>query len=343
MDWKAVASSQLPVASGQLSLAVRARPHVLKNANEWGIRPGIEAPRLAPKRRARTWGTFPDAPLNFLQSLHVVDAGDLADAVHNFLEMLEVGDFQDHIHLGLSVLAVGLNVADVGAGVADDGDDLFQHAGAVVADQGEFDGIGNGLAFNVAGPFNVDAAVGFVEKIGDVGAVDGVDGHAFAAGNVADDGFAANRVATAGAIDEQVAVPADDDGVGVSAEDAADHARKTPMPEMPLDPRPVCAPANGLGAGGSEFREHLAGGVLAVAEPAIRSSARPSPYSVATLQFLLDFLERDAVFARLFFQQLAADVDGALALVDVDPVLDLVAGAGRLDDAQPVAAGVPAA
>src|SRR5208282_1801745 len=103
--------------------------------------------------------------------------------------------------------------------------DLFEHAPAVVAEQGDFDGIGNGLAVFVSGPEHVDAAVGFVEKIGDVGTVDGVDGNAFAAGDIADDGLAANGVATAGTIDEEVALSADYDGVGVAAEDAADHAR----------------------------------------------------------------------------------------------------------------------
>ena len=136
--------------------------------------------------------------------------------------MLEVGDFKDYVDAGLAILAAGLHVTDVGVGVADYGGDLFQHAEAVVAEQGEFYGIGNGLAVSSAGPEHVDAAVGFVEKVGDVGAVNGVDGNAFAAGDVADDGLAANGVATAGAIDEQIAASADDDGVGVSAKDAAE-------------------------------------------------------------------------------------------------------------------------
>jgi hypothetical protein len=31
--------------------------------------------------------------LDLLQSLHVVDAGDLADAIDDFLEVFQVGDF----------------------------------------------------------------------------------------------------------------------------------------------------------------------------------------------------------------------------------------------------------
>src|SRR5208337_4504695 len=53
-----------------------------------------------------------------------------------------------------------------------------------------------------------------------------------------------------------------------------------------------------------------------------------------------NFLQRDAVFAHFFFDQLASDFNGALALVDIEPVLDLVAGARGLDDGEPVAAGL---
>src|SRR5208282_5215663 len=165
--------------------------------------------------------------LDLLQSLHVVDSGDLPDAVDDFLEMFQVGDFQDYVYAGSAVLATGFHAADVGFGVADDGGDLFEHAPAVITEKREFYGIGNGLAVFVSGPKDVDAAVGFVEKIGDVGTVDGVDGNAFAAGDVADDGFAPNGVATAGAIDEQVALSADDDGVRVAAKDAADNASQS--------------------------------------------------------------------------------------------------------------------
>ncbi len=66
--------------------------------------------------------------LDFLQALDVVDAGDLADSVHDFLEVFQVGDFQDHVDAGLAVLAAGFHAADIGFGVADDGGDLFEHA-----------------------------------------------------------------------------------------------------------------------------------------------------------------------------------------------------------------------
>jgi hypothetical protein len=54
---------------------------------------------------------------------------------------------------------------------------------------------------------------------------------------------------------------------------------------------------------------------------------------------LSDFIA-DAVFARFLLHELAADLDGALALMDVEPVLDLLAGARGLGELQPVAAGI---
>ena len=154
-------------------------------------------------------------------------AGDLPHSINDLLQVFQVSDVEDDVNAGLGVLATGFHAADVGFGVADDGGDLFQHAPTVVAEQREFYRIGNGLAIFVSRPEHVDAAVGFIEKISDIWTVDRVDGNAFAAGNVADDGFSANGVATARAIDEQIALSADDDSVGVSAsEDAADGAGK---------------------------------------------------------------------------------------------------------------------
>ena len=63
--------------------------------------------------------------LDFLQSLHVMHAGNLADTVDDFLQVFQVGDFQDYIYAGLAVLAAGFYVADVGVGVADQSGDLF--------------------------------------------------------------------------------------------------------------------------------------------------------------------------------------------------------------------------
>ncbi len=98
----------------------------------------------------------------------------------------------------------------------------------------------------------------------------------------------------------------------------------------------------GLSAGRGEFRQHLAGRVLAVADA--RHQVVGTAESVVAGRSLqvgfFDFLERDAVFARFFFDQLFSDFNGALALVNIEPVLDLVAGTRGLDDGEPVAAGL---
>src|SRR5208337_3934669 len=250
--------------------------------------------------------------------------------------MFQVGYFEDYVDAGLTVLAAGFHAADVGFSVADDGGDLFQHAEAVVAEQRDFYGIGDGLAVFVAGPQHVDAAVGFVEKIGDVRAIDGMDSHPFASGHVADDGLSANRVATLGTIDEKVASPADYDGIAVSAKDAAHHAGEAVGRGL------LFGVGHRFSARGGEFRQDLAGGVLAVADAGHQVvGTAESVFAGRSLQVgFLNFLQRDAVFARFFFDQLASDFNGALALVDIEPVLDLVAGARGLDDGEPVAAGL---
>ena len=52
-------------------------------------------------------------------------------------------------------------------------------------------------------------------------------GHALAAGDVAYDLLAANRVTTFGAIDQQIIVALDLDGRTIATEDATDHAGET--------------------------------------------------------------------------------------------------------------------
>jgi hypothetical protein len=90
--------------------------------------------------------------------------------------------------------------------------------------------------------------------------------------------------------------------------------------------RACSAPAGGV------FAEADAGQQILLACPG-RSRARRGRSPP------LELAERELVLARLAFQQLAADLNGALALVLVEPVLDLVARARALGKAQPVAAG----
>ena len=65
------------------------------------------------------------------------------------------------------------------------------------------------------GPLHVDLPFGFVHQVQHVGTTEGVNRNAFAASDVADDGFAPNRVTTTGAVDQQVALPSYANGVVV--------------------------------------------------------------------------------------------------------------------------------
>ncbi len=91
---------------------------------------------------------------------------------------------------------------------------------------------------------------------------------------------------------------------------------------------------------GRGFLQHLAGGKLAVAEAGVEILDLAQPvFAGHAFQFgLLNPAELHAQAARFLFEILLADLDGALALVGVDDVLDLVARARSLDDRQPVLA-----
>ncbi len=266
-----------------------------------------------------------------------MDAGDFAHAGDDALQVLEVVNVDDDVDGGLAVGGAGFDVADVGALVGDDGGHLFEHAAAVVAEDGELDRIAVPTIFLLRlGPLDGDAPVGFVHQVDDVGTALGVDGYALAARYVADDVFAADRIATARAINEQVIVAAHGDRRCRAAEDAAEQAAGL-----------VFGQRNGIGRGllvGGGWRktgEHLAGGELSVTDGGHQVVGAPEAELVADL-LILDFLhvlERHAILARFFFDQLAADFDGALALVDVEPVLDLLARAAGFHQGQPIAAG----
>src|SRR5579859_591102 len=279
--------------------------------------------------------------LNFLQALHFVHAGDLSQAGDDGLEVLQVRNIQHDFHAGLAVRGVGGDVFDVALGVANHAGDVLQHAEAVVAEDGELDRVRRWHTV-VARPFDVDLAFGFVHQVGDVGAVDRVDGHAFAARDVADDALAADGIAAAGAVDHHVSLAADGDAV-VVAEDAAHHAGDGAGLRSQAFGFDV--PRDGVRrACGQQLGQHLAGRIFSVTDA--RHQVVHLAQAIAARDFLqlfvLHVLEGDAVFARFFLDQLAPDFDGALALVNVEPVLDLIARPRGLYQAKPVAAGLVA-
>jgi hypothetical protein len=192
-----------------------------------------------------------------------------------------------------------------------------------------------------ARPLDGDAAVALVEQVLHVGTTARVDGDALAAGDVADDLFAANGVATARAIDEQVVLALDLERVRAGEVQLAHrvgHGRFAGCRAWLL--------GGGLGSAwlvepGASLLSTWRAECLPWPRAASRSAAVATPYSLAMRPRSWSRSgERHLVLARLALQQLAADLDGAAALVFVEPVLDLVAGAGTLDEGEPVAAGL---
>jgi len=288
-----------------------------------------------------------------LDAVDVADAGDFAEVLRELGEMAEIDGFDNEVDVDGTVYGgLGIERTDVGAVFGDDGGELFEQAGAVVADHREFDRVSGGLggvglvgrgsaAVGIA-PLDFDAAVGLVEEVLYVGTTARVDGDSLAAGDVADDLFAADGVATARAIDEEIVLPFDLKGVRTFAEeDALDSVRHIGE-----------GAGVGLGVGvfgghraaGFELVEHLARGVFAEAD------AGEEVLFVAKAVVVGDAVEvdggevgeRDFVLAGFAVEELFADFDGAGALVFVEPVLDLVASAGGFGEAEPVAGRIVA-
>src|SRR5512146_3132698 len=166
-------------------------------------------------------------------------------------------------------------------------------------------------------------------------------GHALPASDVTDDLFAPDRIAAASAIDHQVVVTFDDECRvgGIAAENASHHASESTFFLLIFE------------AGGRVFRrgtvggktaEHLARRILAVTDSGdeIFVTTQTVVLGYAVEGRFGDVFQRNAVLPRLFFDQLVADFNGALALVNVEPVLDLLACARGLRDGEPVTAGM---
>src|SRR6202522_1835956 len=110
-------------------------------------------------------------PSDIVQPLYFVDAGNFSQAGDDLFEMFEVGDVEHDFHAGLAVGGAGGDVADVAFGVADHAGNTLQHSETIVAEDGEFYGIGCGSGF-VARPSHFNFSLGLVKKIGDVRTVD---------------------------------------------------------------------------------------------------------------------------------------------------------------------------
>src|SRR5579872_2127996 len=246
--------------------------------------------------------------------------------------MLEIGDIENDIDVSLSIRAAHLHIPDVGFSVADHSCNLFQHAKTVVAKDRKLHRIRTRCTL-IAGPFHVDTAFRLVQQIDHVGTIYGMDGDALAAGDVTNHVFATDGVAAAGAIHQQIAMAFHADGIvaAVSAEDPPDHAGNSAR---------LFTLGDWRGRGWRQSSQDLARGILAVSDSGHQVVNLPQAVVGGDFAqfFVFEFFQRDAVLACFFFDQLASDFDGALALMNIEPVFDLIAGAGRLDRSQPITA-----
>src|SRR4029077_1932549 len=253
---------------------------------------------------------------------------DSLDVGEDALELFAVGNVQGHHDQGMQRLAGAFEMADVGGGAADGAGHLGENAGAIL---GAYAQVHRESGLGGAGPFDGDAALGFVEKIANVGAGGGVHGHAAAAGDVADDLIAGDGVAALGAMNHQVVVAANEDGGIVEAEHALDGGNELRRFLLGrLDERLA-----------GSLRQNLARGPFAVDEGGIEIvGAGTAVFGGDTHEIGVgNFLQADAAATRFLLEHAAAHGDGFFALVQIDPVADLAAGAGGLNETEPVAAG----
>jgi len=174
-------------------------------------------------------------------------------------------------------------------------------------------------------PLDLDSAVGLVEQVLHVGTTAGMHRDALAAGDIADDLFAADGVATARAVDQEIVL-------AFHLERLRALPKKTRLTASDIWPSVLLTTPSGA-AGSIAMVEPgsslLSTGALSTCRSRRRPAARRACQAILRGNLVVVGLvilgERDLVLARLALQQLATHFDGALALVLVEPVLDLVA------------------
>src|SRR5437879_752628 len=159
-------------------------------------------------------------------------------------------------------------------------------------------------------------------------AVARVDGEATAAGDEADDLVAGQRVAALGEAHEEVVDTADP------------HALVRLRPRARRRARALYGVERGAGG---QLVQQLVDGGLAVADGGQQVVGRRVAEVGGRARHLLAGQERrrvQPVLLRLALEQLAAELDGARALLDLEPLVDLGARARGLDELEPIAARV---
>src|SRR5579864_6946538 len=142
--------------------------------------------------------------------------------------------------------------------------------------------------------------------------------YAFTPRYVANHGLTANRITASRAIHQQVAMALHSDSIAVvPAKDPAHHAANSGL----FLPGPL-----GSFRSRRQFAQNLARGILSVADCGhqIVSLAQPIVGSNALQICVFNVFQRDSVLAGFLLDKLPPYFNSALALVDVQPVLDFV-------------------
>src|SRR5438309_6435818 len=259
-------------------------------------------------------------------ALDVDDVPDLADRADDVLELVEVGDLDHEVVDTPTVVGHrDLGLGDVAVARRNRPGDLGQEPRAVPADvDGDLHGPLGGLR-DV--PLDVDEPLPVEDALGDGQAVARVDREPAPPGDEAHDLVAGERVAAPGEADEQVVHAADADAlVGLRAWRCG---------------RRLGALRRLDEGAGYDLVQELVHGALAIAE----RRQQVVPGRVAEVgRRLLDLLAAEQrrrvepVLLGLALEELAAQLDRARALLDLEPLVDLRSGACGLDDLEPVAA-----
>src|SRR5690606_40372401 len=148
-----------------------------------------------------------------LPPLDGAHAGDAPDRPHDLLEVGQVLDFDDEGAGHPAFDGLDLRRADVGPGVRDRRRDLGEEAAAVVALDDEAD---EEAVARLGLPLDLDPPLRVVAQVEDVGAVGAMDRDPAAAGDVADDAVAGDRLAALGVPHHQVVEPLDADAAAAA-------------------------------------------------------------------------------------------------------------------------------
>src|SRR5580692_1071116 len=270
------------------------------------------------------------ASLDLVDALDAEDAGYFSNVGEDGFELAPVENFKAGFDAGILTVGAALEAAKIGPRSADDRSDFRQKSGAVLRPDGKLHREGRG-AF--AAPLDGNAAFGLVHEVLHVRASAGVHRDAAAAGDVADDVVAGNRIAAFCAIDEQIVVAFDDQRSFAKAEHALDGLDKR-RPGIFRFRFPD------LFRFAKQARENLPRGIFAKTDGGVEILLFRE--AVVSEQFFPlrfgNFLEAAAELPGLLLKKLLAHVGGFFAFVQIDPLADLAARMRGLDETEPVPA-----